>query len=54
MKTIRTDLSFTGLGGNGGTGGMNVNNMVAFGGRIGYWFDSLPWLGFAVDALEAR
>lgn len=50
--TQNVDLSFTGLGGNGSTGGMNVGNTFAFGGRVGYWFDSLPWLGFAVDAFQ--
>lgn len=50
--TQNVDLSFSGLGGDGSTGGMNVKNTFAFGGRVGYWFDSLPWLGFAVDAFQ--
>jgi opacity protein-like surface antigen len=50
--TQDVDFSFSGSGGSGSTRGMTVNNTFAFGGRIGYWFGSLPWLGLAVDAFK--
>jgi hypothetical protein len=48
--TDNADFSFSGMGGS--TQGLSVNNTFVFGGRIGYWFDSLPWRGLAVDAFQ--
>lgn len=50
--TQNVDFSLSGLGGSNSTGGMSVNHTFAFGGRIGYWFGALPWLGLAVDGFQ--
>jgi opacity protein-like surface antigen len=50
--TNNVDFSFSGMGGSGSTQGMDVSNALVFGGRIGYWFDALPWFGVAVDGFK--
>lgn len=50
--TNNVDFSFSGVGSSGSTKGMEVDNALVFGGRMGYWFDALPWFGVAVDAFK--
>ena len=50
--TNNVDFSFSGGGSSGSTNGMDVDGAIVFGGRMGYWFDALPWFGVAVDAFK--
>ncbi len=47
--TDNVELWISEMGLRGSTQGMKVDNSLVFGGRVGYWLGSLPWLGLAVD-----
>jgi opacity protein-like surface antigen len=48
--TEDADTELTVLGVPVGSGDADIEDSVTGGGRAGYWFDSLPWVGLAADA----